>query len=99
MKRSDFVNLNRSGRRFRSTHFVIILKENGLDITRLGVTVTKKAGCATKRNRIKRFVREYFRLNKGRFPQGYDVVIAAKKDVNKLDFWNLQRELNEVRLA
>ena len=99
LKRSDFVNLNRSGRRFHSTHFVIILKENGLGVTRLGVTVTKRTGCAAKRNRIKRLVREYFRLHKARFPQGHDVVIAAKKDADKLDFWNLQRELGEVRLA
>jgi ribonuclease P protein component len=75
------------------------LKENRLGVTRLGVTVTKRIGCAAKRNRIKRLVREYFRLHKARFPQGYDVVIAAKKDANKLDFWNFQRELEEVRLV
>jgi len=99
LKRREFVNLNRSGRRFHSPHFVIILKENRLGVTRLGVTVTKRIGCAAKRNRIKRLVREYFRLHKARFPQGYDVVIAAKKDANKLDFWNFQRELEEVRLV
>jgi len=96
LKRSEFVNLNRSGKRSHSPHFVIIFKENGLGITRLGVTVTKRTGCAVKRNRIKRLLREYFRLHKAHFPQGYDVVIAAKKDANKLDFWDLQRELNKV---
>lgn len=99
MKRSQFVNLNRSGKRVHAPHFVIILKENGLGITRLGVTATRKTGCAAKRNRFKRLAREYFRLNKARFPQGYDVVIAAKKDANKLDFWDLQRELNTVKFS
>jgi len=99
LKRSQFVNLNRSGKRVHGAHFVIILKENGLGITRLGVTVTKKTGCAAKRNRIKRLVREYFRLNKAHFPQGYDVVIAAKKDANKLDLRDLQRELNNVMFS
>ncbi|RLF56440.1 MAG: ribonuclease P protein component [Thermoplasmata archaeon] len=76
-----------------------MLKENGLGITRLGITATKRTGCAAKRNRIKRLVREYFRLNKARFPQGYDVVIAAKKDANKLDFWDLQRELDHIKFS
>ena len=99
MKRSEFVNLNRSGRRVHTPHFVIILKENRLGTTRLGVTVSRKTGCAVQRNRVKRLLREYFRLNKTRFPHGYDVVIAAKKDANKLDFWNLQRELTKVTLC
>jgi ribonuclease P protein component len=96
LKRSEFVNLNRSGRRVHVPHFVVLLKKNQLGVTRLGVTVTKRTGCAVERNRIKRLVREHFRLNKTRFPHGYDVVIAAKKDADKLDFRDVQRELDNV---
>lgn len=99
MKRSEFVNLNRSGKRFHSRHFVVIIKKNDLGITRLGVTVTKKTGNAVRRNRIKRVIREYFRLQKACFPQGCDVVIVAKKDAKKLDFGEIQRELDETRLS
>jgi len=99
LKRGEFVNLNRSGKRFHSRHFVVIIKKNGLGITRLGVTVTKKTGNAVRRNRIKRLIREYFRLHKARFPQGCDVVVAAKKDAKELDFREIQRELGEIRLS
>ncbi|MBW1780634.1 MAG: ribonuclease P protein component [Deltaproteobacteria bacterium] len=96
MNRADFVNLNRWGKRQHTRHFVVITKQNGLGITRLGVTVSKKAGNAVKRNRVKRLIREFFRLNNSKIPQGYDIVVAAKKDASYLDLWKTEEELKEV---
>ena len=96
LNRSDFVNLNRSGKRYHARHFLVILKQNGLGITRLGVTASKKAGNAVKRNRTKRLIREFFRLNKVYLPQGYDIVVAAKKDASYLDLRKTKKELAEI---
>jgi len=74
----------------------VILKENGLGITRLGLTVSRKAGNAVKRNRVKRLIREFFRLNDTCFPQGYDIVITAKKDASYLDLQKIKNELGEI---
>ena len=74
----------------------MILKENGLGITRLGLTVSRKTGNAVKRNRVKRLIREFFRLNDTCFPQGYDIVIAAKKDASYLDLRKITDELGEI---
>ena len=82
--------------RLHSRHFVVIFKQNGLGITRLGVTVSKKTGNAVKRNKVKRLIREHFRLNRSRFPQGYDIVIAAKKDASFLDFREIKEELGKI---
>jgi ribonuclease P protein component len=65
-------------------------------MTRLGVTVNKKVGNAVKRNRVKRLIREFFRLHQSRFPQGYDVVISATKDAGYLDLRNIEKELGEI---
>jgi ribonuclease P protein component len=46
--------------------------------SRLGISVPKKVGNAVQRNRIKRIIREAFRLHNGIFPQGSDIVFAVR---------------------
>jgi len=49
---------------------------NGLAVTRLGVSVGKRCGGSVQRNRIKRLLREAFRLARAEFPPGYDIVLV-----------------------
>ena len=99
MNRKDFVNLNRLGERYRTKHFTIIIRENGLKITRLGITVSKKTGNAVKRNKVKRLVREYFRLNQNTLPSGHDIVFVANKGIEGLMFSDLKEELSEINMV
>jgi ribonuclease P protein component len=96
LNRADFVKINRSGKRLYTKHFTLVTQQNGQGITRLGVTVSKKTGTAVQRNRVKRLVREYFRLNKACFPQGYDIVIIAKKNASYLDLWKTKEEIGII---
>ena len=57
---------------------VIHSKPNELGHPRLGLSVSKKVGKAVKRNRIKRLLREAFRLSRGRFPQNLDVLVVVR---------------------
>lgn len=53
--------------------------------TRLGLTVSSRIGGAVARNRIKRRLREYFRLNVSRLPEGLDLVIVVHRDLSGVD--------------
>lgn len=44
----------------------------------------RKIGNAVQRNRIKRLVREFFRLEREKFPLGMDIVIVAKRGIDPM---------------
>ncbi len=81
------------GVRSYSEHFTIIECKNQTGISRLGITVSKKVGNAVQRNRIKRLIREYFRLNRSRLSTPRDIVIIAKKNASLLKYQEICSEL------
>ena len=57
---------------------LIYAKPNDLGHSRLGLSVSRTVGGAPKRNRIKRLLRESFRLMQHDLPRGYDIVIVVR---------------------
>jgi putative membrane protein insertion efficiency factor/ribonuclease P protein component len=80
--------------------FLVLGRSNSLGFCRLGVTVTKKVGGAVQRNRLRRRVREFFRLNRSRWPAGLDLLFivrigAVEKPADRLraDLAQIDRKL------
>jgi len=97
--RREFLAVQHAGRRVHTTHFVLIVGR-GPDASapaRLGVTVTKKIGTAVRRNRVKRLVREAFRLDPSLLPAGIDLVVLAKAGAPELVLSVVQSEWQSVR--
>jgi ribonuclease P protein component len=81
LRRSDFERAKQSGFRVSSALFIaVVMRRQGGERARLGITVTRKVGNAVRRNRIKRLVREWFRLRSGGLGP-CDVVVIAKRDI------------------
>ncbi|UCE60545.1 MAG: ribonuclease P protein component [Phycisphaerales bacterium] len=57
---------------------VVYVASNGLPFSRLGLSVSKRAGKAVRRNYIRRRIRESFRISKADLPQGLDIVCVAR---------------------
>jgi ribonuclease P protein component len=68
-------------RRFRQTDGLLVLyrAENALTYARLGVSVGRSCGEAVARNRLKRLLRESFRLSQDQIPTGFDYVLMMSR--------------------
>jgi len=67
------------GRRSSADRLLVVYAmPNDLSWARLGLTVGRKHGTAVRRNRIKRLLREAFRLGYGELPQGYDFICVPR---------------------
>lgn len=84
MKFSASLKLNHIFRRLYATsghangYLVLYARPNREGINRVGITVSKKLGHAVIRNRIRRRLREIYRLNEDRFAPGWDIVVVAR---------------------
>lgn len=94
-KRVDFTRLFDSIHKCNVKGFLVVWQANGLTQPRLGVTVSKKVGCAVIRNRIKRYTREIFRHNR-LLLLPVDVNVIARRESAMMDFRSVMRELERA---
>ena len=96
LKRDEFLRLASSGKKLQNIHFIATVCPGLWGRTRLGITVTKKVGSATERNRIKRITREYFRLNRHGIAGIWDINIIAKRTVSGLPSDQVVKSLRDI---
>jgi len=92
-KRTDYLRIGSEGARLRTKNFIVLYSENSSGHCRFGVTATKKIGNAVKRNRIKRLLREFFRLNRNCFRASTDFIFIAGKGSVYLGYTDIRDEL------
>ena len=93
LKPPEFKRVLRNGRSHSTEHFRVFVFSNRTNKQRLGITTSRKIGAAAKRNRIKRLLREFFRLHKTLLPPSSDILFVAKKGADTLDYSGLFEEL------
>ena len=79
---------------------VLYARRNRFATNRVGVTVSKKLGGAVVRNRVRRRLREVYRLHEDRFMPGWDIVVVARTKAIHVPFSKLtQAYLNAANAA
>ncbi|MFP4084321.1 MAG: ribonuclease P protein component [Desulfonatronovibrio sp.] len=97
-KRPLFQECYSRGRRYFTPDFIVFVRANHLAHWRLGIAASRKVGPAVKRNRVKRLIRECFRLNQHSIPVRADIVVVCKKntDIAALNQAMVNRQIMEL---
>jgi ribonuclease P protein component len=94
-QRAEFSHVQRHGVRLQTAHFVLYaVWQADWQMNRLGMAVSRRVGNAVVRNRIKRFIREAFRLTlHSTLPPGTALVVIARSGAGALKTIDARDEL------
>ena len=87
-----FRRLYAKGKSAAAGSIVLYVRRNGSKGNRLGLTVSTKVGKAVVRNRIRRRLREIYRLHGGELTRGWDMVIVARVKAAYVPYAVLERD-------
>ncbi len=88
---SLFRRLYARGKSAANSYLVIYCRKNGSTENRIGYTVSKKLGHAVVRNRVRRRLREIYRLHESEFLSGRDIVVVARSRTVGAPYAKLER--------
>jgi len=94
-KRAEFLRLVSAQHKTTVRGFLVVWSENNLQTARLGITASKKIGCAVVRNRVKRYLREFFRHNRSAMV-AVDINVIARRESAQMTYEDTVRELNKA---
>jgi ribonuclease P protein component len=79
-----------------TAHFLLLGNMNPDSMKRIAIGVRKKTGGAVVRNRMKRLIKEFFRLHKDLFADRRDNLIKVKKMPEKIEWNSASAELEQL---
>lgn len=95
LQKGDFLGV-RWKRCAETPHFLLLIHENKQGKKKLGVTIRKKIGGAVVRNRMRRLVKEFYRLNKDLFPDHHNNLLKVKRVPERLTWTETDKELHDL---
>jgi len=95
-RRREFLEVQGTGVRRHTPHFVLIRRTTAGATSRLGVTVSSRVGDSVTRNRVKRLLREIFRSSRTEIHPPADLVVIAKPGAATLTYAQAANELARV---
>ena len=96
----EFQAVFTAGKWFGAEYLVVYLKENHQLQNRIGIAVGKKIAKSVMRNRIRRVIREAYRLQENHLKKGYDIVIVWKNgiDLDNVKYDSIAKDLTKAFL-
>ena len=95
-KNSDFQFIYDYGISYANKYLIMFVKQNELGINRVGISVSKKVGNSVIRPRVKRLIKESYRLHEEMFNSGLDIVVVARASAKGKSYEAIESALLHV---
>ncbi len=96
-KKKEFDDVFRSGKRIENHFYLIKIKKNGLAFSRFAFVVPLRLSKkATKRNKIKRRLREAVRSVFYQIEKGFDIIFISKERVKESEYREIKEGIIDV---
>ena len=92
-RNEDFKTCYKSGKSYANRYLVVYVLPNGLEYNRIGISISKKVGNSVVRHRIKRLVRESYRLHEQEFDSGSDLAVIGRRSADGASYQEIERAL------
>ena len=92
-KNRQFQEVYRTGSVKADRYLVMYVSENHQKVNLLGVSVSKKVGNSVVRHRVKRLVKECYRLHESIFNSGLNIVVIARKSAASASYEEIEKAL------
>ena len=96
-KDSDFRRVYRNGKSVANRFLVMYTLPNKSENNRVGISVSKKVGKANVRNKVRRRIKESYRLNiDGSIKSGYDIVFIARVAIKDVEYADIEKAMKHL---
>lgn len=97
-KNYEFKNVLTKGKRYFGKYIDIYIIRNNLSENKLGIAVSSKIANSVNRNKIKRLIRENYRIIENQINIGNSFVILWKKNrsIEEANFFNIKQDFDEI---
>ena len=97
-KNYEFKRVLNHGKIFYGNTLNCFIQKNNMEINKLGIAVSKKTSKSVKRNRIKRLIKENYRLLEKNIDTGYNLIFVWKRNnqLEDADFKKIEADFKEI---
>lgn len=92
----EFKKVYSGGKTYWNRNLVLYLRKNNFNHNRVGYSITKKVGNSVVRNKIRRRMKEIYRLSFSELKGNYDLIFIPKKNVVDISYKELESAMFHI---